>query len=81
MTSWGSHNAEGMFNIATRLAGFDPRELMIEINRRSKSDKVNERTVLNAMQAIVDHEPDYNAHVLDYYRHRLGVSPSRTAYS
>jgi len=39
------------------LAGFDARELMIEIvrrTRRSKAEKVNEGTVLQAMQTVCD---------------------------
>jgi len=54
-TTWGSRNAEDMFQIATKLAGFDPIELMKEIVRRTKGRKtfrVNEPTVLNAMDAI-----------------------------
>lgn len=52
---WGSKNAEDLFIIATRIAGFDSGELMIEIHRRSpKSNKVNERTVLAAMQTVYD---------------------------
>ena len=52
---WGSKNAEDMFTIATRLAGFDASELMLEIHRRSTHGrKVNESTVCNAMQTLKD---------------------------
>jgi hypothetical protein len=55
-TSWGSKNAEGMYQIATRIAGFDPIKLMLEITRRQGRNlrKVNESTVLAAMQALED---------------------------
>jgi len=53
---WGSRNAEDMFKIATRLAGFDAKELMLEIHRRQRGRdaKVNEATVLAAMQTVKD---------------------------
>lgn len=54
-TTWGSRPAEDMFKIATRLAGFDARELMLEIHARHdwrRSEKVNERTVLAAMDTL-----------------------------
>ena len=56
LTSWGSKSAESMFKIATRLAGFDAKALMLEIHRsqRDKTRKVNETTVLNAMQRLTD---------------------------
>ena len=55
VTTWGSRNAEGMFRIATRLAGFDAKELMLEIHRRSTNGhKVNENTVTQAMQTLSD---------------------------
>ena len=56
-TTWGSRNAEDMFRIATRIAGFDAKELMLEIHNRtkhSKAKKVNENTVCEAMQTIAD---------------------------
>lgn len=56
-TTWGSVNAEDMFQIATRMAGFDPMELMKEIHRRtmhSKALKVNEHSVLEAMQTVFE---------------------------
>lgn len=55
-TTWGSRNAEDMFKIATRLAGFDAKALMLEIHRsqRDKTRKVNEATVLQAMQTLTD---------------------------
>ena len=56
-TTWGSRNAEGMFEIATRFAGFDAKELMAQIiyrTRNSSALKVNERTVTEAMQTIQD---------------------------
>ena len=51
---WGSRNAEDMFKIATRLAGFNGPELMLEITRRQgrRNAMVNEATVLGAMQTI-----------------------------
>ena len=55
MTTWGSVNAENMYRIAVGMAGFDASELMIEIARRTRSrpgTKTNERTVLNAMDAV-----------------------------
>lgn len=55
LTTWGSVNAEDMFQIATKMAGFDPIELMKEIHRRtmrSSAFKVNESTVLNAMGTL-----------------------------
>ena len=56
---WGSRNAEDMFTIATRFAGFDGIELMREINRRSPSGrKVNENTVCEAMQTLKDRFAD-----------------------
>lgn len=63
-TGWGSKNAEAMFNVATRLAGFDAKELMLEITRRQRdrSCKVYEPTVLEAMQAIANRDPAYVAH-------------------
>lgn len=53
-TTWGSRNAEDMFRIAVVLAGFDPRELMLEIHRRQngRNAKVNEATVLAAMDTL-----------------------------
>ena len=51
-TTWGSKNAEDMYRIAVKLAGFDAKELMVGINQRSKSGKVNLATVLAAMQKI-----------------------------
>lgn len=56
MTTWGSKNAEAMYAIATILAGFDPKELMLEIHRRQrdKTRQINERTVLQAMQTVFD---------------------------
>ena len=54
-TTWGSANAEDMFQIATKIAGFDRIELMKEIvwrTRHSKAQKVNERTVLAAMETV-----------------------------
>lgn len=53
-TTWGSKNAEDLFKIATRLAGFDAKKLMLEIHRRQrdKSRTVNETTVERAMQAL-----------------------------
>ena len=56
MTTWGSKNAEGLFNIATRIAGFDGKELMLEIHKtqRDKTRNVNEATVLRAMQTVSD---------------------------
>ena len=59
-TTWGSKNAEDMYAIATRLAGFDPGELMVEIHRRSDpyATRVNEPTVLKAMQAVQDRYPE-----------------------
>ena len=59
-TTWGSRNAEGMFRIATLLAGFDASELMIEIHRRQKGRKgnVNESTVCSAMQVLADRWDD-----------------------
>lgn len=66
-TTWGSRNAEDMFQIATKLAGFDPIELMKEIVRRTKGRKtfrVNEPTVLNAMDTI-------------YWRHQEHPPPTR----
>jgi hypothetical protein len=54
MTTWGSKNAEDLFTLVTRIAGFDPKALMLEIHRlqRDKTRQVNERTVLNAVQAL-----------------------------
>ena len=54
MTSWGSKNAEDMFQIATKLANFDGIELMKEIILRQKrrDAKVNVTTVLEAMDTI-----------------------------
>lgn len=53
-SGWGSANAEDLFKVATRLAGFDARELMLEIHRRlrGRDALVNERTVLAAMHTI-----------------------------
>ena len=53
---WGSKNAEDLFKIATNLAGFDRKELMLEIHRRQRGRDatVNEATVLAAMQTIYD---------------------------
>lgn len=54
---WGSAAAEDMFRVATMLAGFDARELMLEIHRRtahSRAEKVNEPTVLAAMQTLIE---------------------------
>ncbi len=55
---WGSANAEDMFKIATRLAGFDSKELMFEICRQqgARDARVNERTVLAAMHTISQRE-------------------------
>ena len=54
-TTWGSKNAEDMFRIATRLANFDARLLMLEICRRSPHGaQVKESTVLQAMQTLRD---------------------------
>lgn len=50
-------NAGDLFKIATRIAGFDAKELMLEIarlQRHSKAVRANERTVLRAMQAVRD---------------------------
>jgi hypothetical protein len=55
--TWGSQNAEDLFRIATRLAGFDPKELMFEIHRRVMKRnpiRVNVNTVLEAMQTVYD---------------------------
>ena len=53
MTTWGSKNAEQMFIIATRFAGFDAKELMLEIHRHSpKGKRVKEDTVTNAMHTL-----------------------------
>ncbi len=54
-----SREARDMFIIATRIAGFDYRELMLEMHRlRPNTDRFNVTTVLNAMQAISDrHKP------------------------
>jgi hypothetical protein len=63
-TSWGSKNAEDMFTIATRLAGFDPKELMAEICKRTRgrdSMRVNVNTVTEAMQTICDRDSEYVA--------------------
>jgi len=63
-TTWGSKNAEDMFTIATRLAGFDKMELMAEIIKRQRgreSMRVNEPTVLEAMQTICDRDEEYTA--------------------
>ena len=56
MTTWGSKWAEDLYHVATRLAGFDANELMIEIHRRQRdhSRTVNAATVLAAMQTIKD---------------------------
>ena len=53
---WGSKIAEDLFKIATNLAGFDRKELMLEIHRRQRGRDatVNEATVLAAMQTIYD---------------------------
>lgn len=61
MTTWGSVNAEDMFKIATRLAGFDASELMLEIHRRQRrrDAKVNEATVLAAMATVANRNPEY----------------------
>ena len=62
ITTWGSRDAEEMFNLATRLAGFDPKELMLEIHRlsgRRDTTRVNVRTVLRAIQNLADRDPEY----------------------
>lgn len=53
---WGSVNAEDLYQIATRIAGFDRAELMLEISRRKgrRDGLVNETTVLNAMKVVSD---------------------------
>jgi hypothetical protein len=53
---WGSREAEDLFKIATRLAGFDARALMLEITRRQRGrdSKANAATVLAAMQTLSD---------------------------
>ena len=49
-TTWGSKNAEDLFSIATRIAGFEAIALMKEISKLSKiSAKVKESTVSQAM--------------------------------
>lgn len=55
-TTWGSKSAESLYRIATRLAGFDAKELMLAIHRRQrgKSRTVNVVTVENAMQELTD---------------------------
>jgi len=53
-----SKPARDMFAIAIKLAGFDRTELFLEICRRQRGrgQRINEPTVLNAMQAIVDRD-------------------------
>ena len=56
-TTWGSKAAESMFQIATRLAGFEPGELMLEIHRLTHhrgTTRVNEPTVRKAMSIIYE---------------------------
>ena len=59
-TTWGSANAEDLFKIATRMAGFDAVELMVEIHRRQhgRDAIVNVATVSNAMQVVRDRYDD-----------------------
>lgn len=55
-TTWGSRNAEDLFKIATRIAGFDSKKLMLAIHRRqrNKRKQVNMATVEAAMQELKD---------------------------
>lgn len=52
--TWGSKPAEDTFTLATRLAGFDRHELMLEITRLQgrRLTKVNETTVIRAIQSL-----------------------------
>ena len=54
---WMSVNAHDMAMIAVRLAGFDCKELFLEIHKlqgRRIGAKVNETTVTHAMQNLTD---------------------------
>ncbi len=81
-TTWGSRNAEDMFRIATRLAGFNGGQLMVEINRRQRGrdSKVNEATVLAAMQTLEDRAPRDGQREQERVdaRARLGVAEERS---
>ena len=56
-TTWGSKNAEAIYDIATALGGFDPVELMLAICQvQKRSSRVNEPTILQAMQNIIDNQ-------------------------
>lgn len=52
---WGSKKAEDMYRVATTMANFDAKELMVEIHRLSPGGaKIKESTVLQAMQNVKD---------------------------
>ena len=53
-TTWGSANAEDMYRIATRLAGFDAVELMLEIGQQQRDPgrSTSLPTVLRAMGVV-----------------------------
>ena len=53
-----SRNASDLYKVAVMLAGFDARELLMEIHRHAPN-RATERTVGNAMQKIRD---EYNMH-------------------
>ncbi len=59
-TTWGSKNAEDMFTVATKLANFNAKELMVEIHRKSPcGNKVKVSTVEDAMHIIAErHKTD-----------------------
>ena len=54
-----SRNARDMYMIGVRLAGFDADELWTEIQRRRTrgAARINEPTVLEAMQTVRDRYP------------------------
>lgn len=63
MDSVFSNNGHDLYQIAVLMAGFDAKELMREICKmqRDWSRKVSARTVENAMAAIADRDPEYQA--------------------
>jgi len=61
-----SVNAHDLFVIATRMAGFDATELILEIHCHSPNSKrINEPMVSNAMERICERNMEYQTCSID----------------
>lgn len=55
-----SREAEGLYRVAVTFAGFDPKELMLEVHRRAPH-RATVTTVEQAMGAVANRSPEYRA--------------------